>query len=178
MQSITIGNYSMFVRNFFERDDESDIIKIITTLNPTKEFSDLLQKEELTQKIIDFNDNQCYIGYKNLNFFKKPRKSSSEHSNAVYLASRKKPFEGYLLQHLPPNGLTSGHRHKITTEAFHILEGKVIMNIDSRETTIIGGSYIVKPRTWHQLKTKEQPALTLIQIIGDPKGLSMDDHWF
>nr|MCK4930473.1 hypothetical protein [Nanoarchaeota archaeon] len=39
-------------------------------------------------------------------------------------------------------------------------------------------NYTVTPKNIHQLITEQEPALTLLEIRNDPKGLSMDDHWY
>ncbi|MFC1697794.1 cupin domain-containing protein [Nanoarchaeota archaeon] len=111
-----------------------------------------------------------------LEFYSNPKRSKSDKSEAIYLARNRE--KGLLLQYLPPHSHTSIHYHKIRTEIYHIIEGTCILNIDGNDILLSQGKYEVKPNMVHQVKTNQNPALTLIKIIGDPKGISLDDHFY
>ena len=125
---------------------------------------------------ISWNSHSLGICFRELEFFSQPRKQS-ENSQAIYLAQFRKPGYGLLLQYLAPESVTSRHYHKITTEYFHPLNGHSKIEIDGLVSDLSGTLAVVTFRP-HQLWTDEQPALNIIEMIGHPEGISMDDHYY
>ncbi len=113
-----------------------------------------------------------------LDFYSEPRKSRSAGSKAVYLAEKNDGERSLLLQYMPADSITSKHYHKITIEIFHNLGGTCIVYRNGKELVLQGRSIEIFPREIHQVKTRDSGALTLIEMIGNPNGLSMDDHFY
>jgi mannose-6-phosphate isomerase-like protein (cupin superfamily) len=134
---------------------------------------------------IDINGSiKCYIIDNNILYFysEDKRKAKSPTSQALYIARSENKMRGLLLQLLMPHSTTSRHYHKMKTETFYNLEGSCILEIqegnEKREIILRNNFYTVKPNVIHRIRTENEPALTLIKIVGDPEGLSMQDHHY
>ncbi|OGH24337.1 MAG: hypothetical protein A3B47_01055 [Candidatus Levybacteria bacterium RIFCSPLOWO2_01_FULL_39_24] len=84
-----------------------------------------------------------------------------------------------LASYLPPNSITSNHKHsdeyKIL-EDYHITGGEPILKLDSEIHALKSGMSVEVPlNTPHQLKTGEKPAFTL--IIMKNAGLVDRKNW-
>lgn len=107
------------------------------------------------------------------------KKAKSSGSDAVYLASAGSGRRKFLLQYLRSGGVTSKHYHKQTTEAFHLLAGnamvrtpgEVMLEFANRRTIV------VSPPTQHQLMTRTQDSLILLEMNYDADNLGMSDHF-
>lgn len=85
---------------------------------------------------------------------------------------------------MAPYSHTSKHYHEQQTETYYLIEGSVDVETDCAiiplrvpgisQVTILPG----KPGSPHPLVTHEKPALTLLQIVNCPEGLSMEDHHY
>jgi hypothetical protein len=120
-----------------------------------------------------------YVAVKGLKFFDEPRAAKSDGSNAIYLANGGSGRRKFLLQYLRPEGVTSKHYHKQTIESFHLLAGialvrtpgEVMLDFSSRPTII------VSPPTQHQLVTRKQDSLILLEMNYGADNLGMSDHF-
>jgi mannose-6-phosphate isomerase-like protein (cupin superfamily) len=109
-----------------------------------------------------------------------PRVAKSHGSNAVYLASGVNKSDGLLLQYLPPHSTTSVHYHAETSERFHLLAGNAVVSTPwgvefdfaSRRTIT------VDPFTVHQLRTREEDSLILLEMVFTSAGVGMSDHFY
>lgn len=113
--------------------------------------------------------------------FKPPLRSTSPGSQAVYLAIAGDRTEHMLLlQYLPSFTTTSRHYHDSPQiEVYHLLAGEGILEIDSREYIIFQGqSKVVWPRERHCYRTEESPALTMLEIHGNPDCLKKHNHHY
>jgi len=133
---------------------------------------------------VDFGGFRYFLALKGFCVFEKPIKSKSakfksSKSDALYIAESKDRKEGLLLQYLPIMGKTSKHCHKGKDEAFHLIEGQVEI-VTPRKNFYFAekNTEIIKKGVIHQLCARKSPALILLEIVGDPKGLSMDDHTY
>jgi quercetin dioxygenase-like cupin family protein len=169
------------VRGSFEYLINSPVVKnlkIATALLPDWKIFEKLRDQGLFYRRFDFNGNPCCFIYKGDEFDVSQRPSNSKGSQAIYLARKDNGNESYLLQLLPPYAVTSRHYHKITTENFHNLEGSCNIVIDGTNNQLNRGTMQVLPRQVHQVKTVESESLNLIEMLGNPRGLSMDDHFY
>jgi len=109
-----------------------------------------------------------------------PRPAKSHGSKAVYLASGLNKRDGLLLQYLPPNSTTSWHYHAKTTERFHLLAGNAVVatpwgvefDFFSHRTVTIN------PFTVHQVKTREEGSLILLEMVFTSESVGMSDHFY
>lgn len=118
------------------------------------------------------------VGHKGFYIYpENKRKAKSPGSDAIYLARSEDKMEGLLLQMLPPHSKTSRHYHKTKTETFHAMEEGFLVNANGKSSGFPPSTFVtIEPNVVHQLYTDYKPALTLLLVEGDPKGLSMDDH--
>ena len=160
---------------------------ILQELNPEKiriavapshdaDFLKAVEDSGLNVRTLKLGNKKYILAYRDLDFFDEPKKSRSEESGAIYLAERNAGGRSLLLQYLPPFTPTSRHFHKITTEHFHGLVGRCI--IEGKSAILCQDTVIVTPFTAHQLRTYEDHSLALIEMIGNPAGLSMNDHFY
>ena len=130
-------------------------------------------------RVIPMLAGSVHIAVKGLKFFDEPRAAKSDGSNAVYLANGGSGRRKFLLQYLRPAGVTSKHYHKQTIESFHLLAGsalirtpgEVMLDFSSRPTII------VSPPTQHQLVTRKQDSLILLEMNYGADNLGMSDHF-
>ncbi|MEK6934563.1 MAG: cupin domain-containing protein [Nanoarchaeota archaeon] len=165
-RSLASVNESTLVKN----------LKIATALLPDWPIIRSLRQHGYFYQKLDFNGYPCCVIYQGLDFNSQP--SSSKNSQAIYPARLDNGVESFLLQYLPPNSVTSRHHHKITTEKFHNLEGNCVIEINGTNYELQGATLQVNPGQIHQVHTRDKPALTLIEMLGNPKGLDMDDHYY
>lgn len=109
--------------------------------------------------------------------------SRSEGSSAVYLAKLDLGDHGFLLQLVPPNSQTSSHCHVEKVEIFHRIFGKPILRLgrptysDGETLLRLRERYNVPKGVFHQVKTQDHHALTLLEVVG-PNALGSDDYTF
>lgn len=120
-----------------------------------------------------------HIAVKNLKFFNKPRPAKSDGSNAVYWGSGGSGLRKFLLQYLRPEGVTSAHYHKQTSEVFHLLAGSALIRTPGEVMLAFGDSPTiwVSPPTQHQVITRGQDSLILLEMLYEAEGLGMSDHF-
>jgi len=163
------------IRSAFPSDNFDNLV-IATALPSDGEFIKFLESERILYVEREINGSICCIAYRNLDFTQS--RKPSEGSKAIYLAERKEGNGGLLLQYLPPKSETSRHYHELTTERFHNLEGRCFIDIGETKEVLEQSSCTVPPWRIHQVRTKELPALTVLEINGNPRGLSdMSDHY-
>ncbi|MBU0761256.1 MAG: hypothetical protein KJ600_01390 [Nanoarchaeota archaeon] len=153
-------------------------LRIATALLPNWWPIKTLRQYRLLCSKIDFNGSPCSIIYRGLDFSGSPQVSQSAGSQAIYLARKDNGKQSFLLQYLPPRSVTSKHFHRVTTERFHGLEGACFVEVNGEETLVNGRTFEVAPGKVHQVKTGEEPSLTLIEMLGNPDGLVMTDHYY
>jgi mannose-6-phosphate isomerase-like protein (cupin superfamily) len=147
-------------------------------------FVNELKNNGYSVNFIDIEGFKCYIIDDKILYFysEDKRKAKSPTSQAVYIARSEDKMKGLLLQLLMPHSTTSKHYHTMKTETFYNLEGSCILEIqeknEKREILLRNSYYTVRPNVIHQIRTENEPALTLIKIVGDPEGLSMHDHHY
>ncbi len=136
------------------------------------------EKDNFTILEIDLADIPYFVALRDFEIYNKEKqKARSPNSQSVYLAISKNKMDGLLLQYLPPHSATSLHYHQFKTEAYHIIVGKATLMNHGKEIILERAkSELVYPHSVHQVITHDEPSLILLEIIGDPKGLSMDDH--
>lgn len=154
--------------NILETDNLSSLEGAIfaSILYPNQQVKDFVSKEGLYFKEIQFGEVPLLVASR-FKFYKNLKKAVTPSSNAYYLLWHEEASErfGFLLQYLPPNSVTSRHYHTEQTESFSILEG--MLSLETSEGTFAlnaGGNCTVRPGIVHQLRTKETPSLTVIQI--------------
>lgn len=178
MELSVLTRERMLVRKQFDLIDMKDV-NIATALKPNKDFIELLRIKNLLHKIIDFNGTPCVIFYsEDLYFYPELRLANSPKSNARYYARSKNKMDGLLLQYLPPHSNTSKHYHEEKIEIYHNLEGICLIESGHNKILLERCSYKVGKKIIHQVTTDETSSLTVLEIIGDPNGLSMDDHHY
>ena len=136
-----------------------------------------VRKSGLPYQIFDFFGEPIYIICNGLNL-DVPRKSSSLGSQAIYLIRKDAGIHSHLLQLMPPRSVTSRHYHRITTEYFHNLRGECTIEVNGEDRIISGCILQVNKFETHQVKTGDRASLNLIEMIGNPAGLSMNDHYY
>lgn len=166
-------------RKVFDANLDWKSVEILTALQPDEQTKLSLLRAPLNMEVLLLDDKVCYVLHRSL-YFNKPseQKSKSPGSKAIYFACNKKEMHGLLLQYMPSFSITSKHYHELTSETYHNLEGECILEIDGKPVKLKNSTVTVQPYQVHQVRTKEQSALTLLSIHGDPKGLSMDDHHY
>lgn len=151
----------------------------------TNRIREILIKEEkesvnnLANLEINLAGVPFFLLLKNFHLYQpEKQKAKSPGSQAIYPARSANKMNGLLLQYLPPHSQTSCHFHQIKTEIYHSLAGEAFIEIDQAMTVklMYAGSRVIFPRTIHQVKTANKPSLILIEVLGDPEGLSMADH--
>jgi len=135
-----------------------------------------IDKQGFENLAIDFGGIEYFLALRGFHIYNPPKKATSPGSQAIYLARSEDKMEGLLLQYLPPYSVTSQHSHQSKKEAFHLLAGQATIKTPSVEFVLREGCTRLVEQGSHQLRTNLQPALTLLEIVGDPKGLSMEDH--
>jgi mannose-6-phosphate isomerase-like protein (cupin superfamily) len=147
-------------------------------------FVNELKNNGYSVNFIDIEGFKCYIIDNKILYFypENKRKAKSPTSQALYIARSEDKMRGLLLQLLMPNSATSRHYHTMKKETFYNLEGSCILEIqegnEKREILLRNSFYTVRPNVIHRIRTENEPALTLIKIVGDPEGLSMHDHYY
>jgi len=137
-----------------------------------------IQRAGFPHTQISFAGEPCYIVCNGLRLHARPRVSNSSGSEAIYLGEWDNGEHSYLLQQMPPNAVTSRHYHGITTERFHNLSGQCFIEVHGTHKVLSGETLQVDPFKIHQVRTGAQPSLNLIEMLGNPNGLSMDDHHY
>jgi mannose-6-phosphate isomerase-like protein (cupin superfamily) len=132
-----------------------------------------------------FSPYAFLLGHNDLRIFAPEKRSArSPGSEAIYLGESRDRKDGLLLQFLPPNSHTSKHYHSSDDrspkiETFHGMEGEGRIEVDGQDNLVREGTAItVFPNSLHQLRTLDYPALVLLLIEGDEKGISMDNHHY
>jgi len=117
-----------------------------------------------------------------------PKPSNSKESLAVYYARSLDMNHGLLLYFLAEDSMTSDHFHKVSTETYYLIAGKVEITLGG--STIVpltmSGERVVSilptsktgEETTHPVKTGSEPAIILIHLQDCPSGLSMEDHYY
>ncbi|RJO62298.1 hypothetical protein C4544_00430 [candidate division WS5 bacterium] len=146
-------------------------------LRASKDLDSLSREGKQIITKIDLPEMNYYILSEDFHIYNPFGSSNSSGSKAVYIARSADKFRGLLLQYLPPFSNTSNHYHKNKYEAYHCFAGNAKLLIDAAEHNLeIGKTVVVKPNQVHSVITDSDPCLTLLEITGDPKGLSMLDH--
>jgi len=153
-------------------------IEVATALEPSKDLLGLLKRIDQSFEIVDFHGIPCCVMHRDLYFYDPPLSAKSPGSKAVYYARSRVKINGLLLQHLPPQTITSRHYHEAKTETYYNLEGRCLIEVDGEDILLDKCSYEIPPNVVHQVRTEDCASLTLLEIIGDPEGLSMDDHHY
>lgn len=175
----------------FKKSAASELI-LIGSFSPKEIEKEILtrgkKKEEFAFTNLDFDGVEYFLALKGFRIIpENKRKSKSATSNAIYIAESADKMDGLLLQYLPPQSRTSCHYHKGKTEAYHLVEGTaaILKKFPGRLCNIwhpfdleAAEPHIVFPFEKHKVETDKFSSLTLLEIIGDPKGLSMDDHHY
>ncbi len=161
--------------------------QVASAVLPNPGFVEVARNFGLNIDEFNFGDIAYCVAHKDLDFYPEPKMSRSrkQGSGAIYLAERDSGERSLLLQYLPPFNLTSRHYHKITTEYFHGLAGSCHIDVSAvsgamgsrASVTLEGNTFEMKPGHWHQLRTDEGPSLALIEMVGNPEGLCMGDHY-
>ena len=126
---------------------------------------------------VDLNETKYYLALRGFHIYQPMRKAHSAGSQAIYLGRSEDKREGLLLQYLPPESHTSRHKHEIRTEAYHSIAGEITLLTDRGNLFMQpGATQVIQPNTFHQVQTNKQAAVTLLEIVNDPEGLSMGDH--
>lgn len=137
----------------------------------------VIRNEDFTTIRLPLESIEYWLALKGFFVYTPPKKSQSSGSNALYLARSADKKEGLLLQLLPPFSKTSCHHHTQKREAFHLIEGvATLITSQSVWTLYRGDTHVVEPGVIHQTRTDARPAIILIEVVGDPEGLSMQDH--
>ncbi len=147
------------------------------------DVNDLLQiNQNNDYQVIEilFGQKTLYLAIKGLKIFSPPRQAKSQGSNALYLASLKLGNRSLLLQYLPPFSTTSLHYHANTEEIFHLLVGSACINTPWKtELTFDQHKVInVTPFTVHQVKTKDQGSVIMLEMISSEENPGMKDHFY
>jgi hypothetical protein len=137
----------------------------------TAEVTEIEVPESVRQEVLEFG----------LEFFDKPRRSNSNSSDAIYLAGKRYGAISLLFQYLSPYSKTSRHYHIKTTEVFHNLWGRCFVEVEGesdKPIELAKRSIIIPSVTIHQVRTRDEGALTLLEMWGHCKGLGMNDHYY
>lgn len=138
------------------------------------------RKEKLEFKVIgiDLAGIPYFLALRDFHMYdKNNQKAKSPNSEAIYIARSENKMDGLLLQYLPPNSKTSRHYHKHKTENYHLIAGKAKIETSvGNQTLEHATTHTIKPEVTHQVVTEKEPSLILLEILGDPEGLSMNDH--
>lgn len=142
------------------------------------------KKKGFTMITIPYGKTPCFLALRGFHIYKPPKISNSPTSRAIYYARSEDKQNGLLIQYLPPYSRTSKHYHEQQTEAYYLIAGSVEIETNCAviplkvpgvsQVTILPG----KPGSPHPLITYKEPALTLLQIVNCPGGLSMEDHHY
>lgn len=129
---------------------------------------------------VPFGFEEYFIGLGDgFHIYRPPKKATSPGSEAIYWARSKDKKRGLLLQLLRPHSSTSQHYHRAKTESFHLIAGRAELVADKKVLPLEdGNTQTIQPGVIHQVRTESRPALTMMEIIGDPEGLSMKDHHY
>ena len=153
-----------------EIDDLSslDVALFGSLFYPNQQVIDFIAQKGFYSSEILFSNMPLFV-FSRFPFYKKLKKAITPSSGAYYLLwheeNKEKNRFGFLLQYLPENSVTSNHYHTKQTESFSVLEG--MLSLDTSEGTCslkAGENHTVKPGVTHQLRTKEKPSLTIIEI--------------
>ncbi|HLD15445.1 MAG TPA: hypothetical protein VJB94_02600 [Candidatus Nanoarchaeia archaeon] len=157
-------------------------VNLLTTLDANPELTDFLKShpENFGFRQVNLNGSSCSIVYDKLflpDFPEVPYKSTSEGSQAVYLARNPSIPNALLLQMFKERSdITSRHYHKETEETYFSMEGSCVINEDDKDILLMDNIHTVNPKKWHPL-TAIKPSLNLL-IMKGPHGLSKVDHHF
>ncbi|MFA5303440.1 MAG: hypothetical protein WC393_02800 [Candidatus Nanoarchaeia archaeon] len=155
-------------------NDELKLITIGVIESPRNDIIKKMQELGYRCNNITIQEKECSV-FHNLEFVLWNAKSKN--SNAIYLAKAKLKDKVYLLQQLNPNSNTSIHKHEERLELFHNLVGECWLKLEKETKHIKQSTLQVEQEKYHQLLTKEKPALNLLEIQSSTqKGLSMEDH--
>ncbi len=168
---------TVFPGNFFVTQ-KSDCPQVICAQSHDELVAQINGDGSYVIKQIPMLAGIVYVGVKNLKFFDVPRAAKSGGSNAMYWGSGGSGLRKFLLQYLRPNGVTSAHYHKQTTEVFHLIAGSAYIRTPEATLGFDGKSTIpIVPPTQHQVTTREQDSLILLEMLYEVEGLGMDDHF-
>lgn len=167
----------IFPNDFSAVKDEKEV-EVIWSLNKAelhKKISDSGKDFSMTD--VDFGGVYYHLALRGFTVFRSPVPARSAGSGALYIARRVVNMGGFLVQFLPPDSATSCHYHNLTNETYHLIAGKATIVADGKEVRLKQGeTHEIRPKTIHQVRTKVQSSIILIEIVGNPNGLSMDDH--
>jgi len=157
-------------------DNSLEEVLFASTFNHDQQLGDAVLKKGLHFRELLFGNKSLTV-ISLFKFYKNIKKAISPTSGAYYLLWHEEEVEnsknGFLLQYLPPNSVTSKHYHKEQTEIFSLLEGKMILDTSESQSSLnVGDNYVVNPNVIHQLRTSHEPSLTVIEI----KNVNYKDH--
>lgn len=137
--------------------------------------TDKLQNYVLN-RLPNFGGTEYLLALRGFSLYE-PHTKRSPTSQAEYLACSTDKTDGLLLQVIPPFSKTSCHRHKEKREALHVIAGEAtLLTSQSVWTLYRGYSHVIEPGVFHQTRTGSRPALIVVEITGDPEGISMNDY--
>ncbi len=166
------------VRATVDSFDDWNNIEVATLLEPSKDLLELFKRNGQSFEIVDYHGISCCVMHRDLYFYHPPLSAKSSGSKAIYYARSMVKMDGLLLQYLPPQTITSKHYHTAKIETYHNLEGRCLIEVDGEDILLEQSSHKIPPNVVHQVRTEDDASLTLLEIIGDPNGLSMDDHHY
>lgn len=171
--------------NLIEELDGNEDPKLLANITnfDSRRFNDFLKRDSVSKIVVDFDGDSIPIALRGFHIYDPPKTSNSKSSNAIYYARSENKKDGLLLQYLSPNSSTSGHYHKIQTEAYFLLAGEAVIKtacaeIFLKEPGISQAVILPNENSCHPLITSGKPAITLMQIKNCPGGLSMKDHYY
>lgn len=112
--------------------------------------------------------------------FGKDQKRSNG-SDARYPAKRELGSRGFLIQQTPARAEASFHAHSKKTETVYQILGVPMLRVGlpailgGTRLLRIGDCFTIPSFFWHQLLTRDHPALTIIEIVG-LDALGMGDY--
>ncbi len=163
-------------RKEIEQVTDWKTVEVLTAWQPDEKVKEVLKETDLTLDEVTLDGSDCLIAHRPLHIYNNhiPRKSAT--SQAHYVGRSEDYMKGMLLQYLSPHKHTSKHYHETKQEFFYGMEGNGFVEIDGEKKPLMGHVWEVNEFQTHQVSTKDDFALTLLIIKGDPRGLSLSDH--
>jgi mannose-6-phosphate isomerase-like protein (cupin superfamily) len=176
----THGNLIVYPDSFYikEKLEQSRLPRLVASFSEELLTGFIGGGEDFEIIEVDFQERHLFVACHDFHFYPGQESKKSPGSQSIYYGRSKDKMDGLLLQYLPPNSRTSRHYHRLKTEIYHGIEGEAIIIVgeERNKLKLRKNKLEIFPGTVHQVITEDSPALTLLKIMGDPKGLSLDDH--